>query len=353
MFSLLKDKPDSYLLSLPILPPASTRLETTSVLKQESKAAVALAELRMWLEQHHNPRIFINNLMLLEAISSSAIENIHVPFEKTMEVLASQSIKPDFTVAAVLRYREACKYGMEAIKKNNKIELNHIFQIVALLQGIGDLQHEQVIEADHDNRYIKLLNNYCNYVNDFNSDISPLIRLAVQHYQFEIIHPFYLENGRTGRVLNMLFISQHYLLPAPVLSLSEFIQKNKIEYYHLHEQVKTQNEWAEWILFILRGLEYTTKQTKNHLTQIETLYLSTTILIQEKAKPIYSKALIDLIFERPYCKIEYLEEFGIAKRKAAGKYLHTLQQLNILKIQKVGKENIFIHTNLLGLLKSL
>lgn len=353
MLSLLKDKIDSSLLSLPVLPPASTRIETNSVLKQESKAAVALAELRIWLQQHHNPLIFTNNMMLREAISSSAIENVVVPFEKTMEVLAVRAIKPDFAVAEVLRYREAYKHGLAVVKNTNSIELKLIFQIVALLQGNELVAEDQIVLPDEDNRYMKLLLNLCSYMNDANSDISPLIRMAVQHYQFEIIHPFYLENGRTGRLLNLLFLQQTHILTYPVLTLSEFIQKNKIEYYHLHQQVKTQNEWAEWILFILRGLEQSARQATQQMLQIETLYNSTTDLIQSQTPSIYCKTLADLIFERPYCKIEYLEEYGIAKRKAAGKYLHTLEQLNILKMQKVGKENIFIHTNLLDLLKSI
>lgn len=344
MLYLLKDKIDGSLLSLPLLPPASTRIETNSVLKQESKAAVALTELRLWLQHHHNPKIFVNNMMLHEAISSSAIENVIVPFPKTLEALAVQAIKPDFAVAEVLRYREAYKVGLENLTHAGIIELKHIFQLVARLQGLNPLSEEQLAFPEDDNRYIKLLSNLCSYMNDSGSDISALIRMAVQHYQFEIIHPFYLENGRTGRLLNLLFLQQHGVLPYPVLPLSEFIQKNKIEYYHLHQQVKAQNEWAEWILFMLRGLEQTTRQTLNHAQEIQLQYQKITNLVQQKAPSIYSKSLIDLIFERPYCKIEYLEEFGIAKRKAAGKYLHTLEQIGVLQMMKIGKENIFINT---------
>jgi Fic family protein len=160
-----------------------------------------------------------------------------------------------------------------------------------------------------------------------------------------------LENGRTGRVLNLLFLQQHNLLHYPVLSLSEYILQNKIEYYHLYQQVREQGEWTSWILFLLRGLESVVRKISNQLLATESLYKATTELCRTNAKSIYTKPLMDLIFRRPYCKIEYLQEFNIAHRKAAGKYLHVLKELGILQVKKIGKENIFIHQALMNLLQ--
>lgn len=348
--ALLKDKADGFLQALPLLPPASTRLENTSVLKQESKTAVALAELRVWLQHHHNPNIFINGMMLGESLCSSAIEKGPVPFEKPLETLAVQAIHPDFAVAEVLRCREAYKYGLAVIQEHAEIELKHIFQIVTLLQGIG-YPDENVTLPDDQNRYIKLLQNLCTYLNDSTSDISPLIRMTVQHYQFEIIHPFYLENGRASRILNLLFLQQNKILNYPVLTLSEYLMMNKIEYYHHLEQVREQNEWSGWILFLLRGLEQTTRKTMARLLEIQKHYEEISNHVKAQASSIYTKSLVDVIFERPYCKIEYLEEFNIAKRKAAGKYLHTLKDLGVLEMKKIGKENIFINRKMIDALR--
>lgn len=350
VLALLKDKSDGFLQSLPLLPPASTRLENTSVLKQESKSAVALAELRVWLQQHHNPTIFINGMMLGESLCNSVIEKGPVPFEKPLETLAVQSIQPDFAVAEILRCREAYKYGLGVIQEHSAIELKHIFQIVALLQGIGYLDEKQVTLPDDQNKYMKHLQNLCTYLNDSTSDISPLIRMTVQHYQFEIIHPFYLENGRASRILNLLFLQQNKILNYPVLTLSEYLMMNKIEYYHHLEQVREQNEWSGWILFLLRGLEQTTRKTMTRLLEIQKHYEAISNQVQTQASSIYTKSLVDVIFERPYCKIEYLQEFNIAKRKAAGKYLHTLRELGILEMKKIGKENIFINRKMMDAL---
>lgn len=349
--SLLKEKPSSSLTNLPPLPPASTRLENNTVLRQESRSAVALAELRMWLQQHHNPNIFLDNIMMREAIHSTAVETRLVSIDNVLEALTVQSMKPTAVVRHALHCFHALRIGSSVINQSKKLELGHIFKIVAQLQGLNHSAENAHGPYDEHSHYIRLLQNLVIYFNEPIREISPLIRMAVQHYQFESIHPFYLENGRTGRVLNLLFLRQHNLLPYPMLSLSEYILQNKIEYYHLYQQVREQDEWTSWILFLLRGLESVARKISNQLLATETVYKSTTELCRREARSIYTKPLIDLIFQRPYCKIEYLQEFNIAHRKAAGKYLHTLKELGILEVRKFGKENIFIHQAVMNLLQ--
>ncbi|WP_165824015.1 Fic family protein [Pseudochryseolinea flava] len=349
LHSLLKDKTPGSCPGLQLLPPSSARLENNSVLRQESRAAVALAELRVWLKLHHTPNIFLENMMIREAICSTAIETRTVPFEDVLEALTSQVSRPTATIKNVLQCLLAISHGNSIFAQRRTLELTDIFQIVAQLQGIS-IPQTASMPYDAQSPNIKLLLNLIGYFNEPAREISPLIKMAVQHYQFESIHPFYLENGRTGRVLNLLFLQQHQLLPLPALSVSEYVLQNKIEYYHLHQQVREQNEWTSWILFFLRGIETVVKKNSQRLLAIENLYQTTTSLCKTAGKSNYTKPLVDVIFKRPYCKIEHLQEFNIAQRKAAGKYLHTLVELGILGLKKVGKENIFVHRALIDLL---
>jgi len=196
-----------------------------------------------------------------------------------------------------------------------------------------------------------LLTNFIIHFNESETELSPLINLAILHYQFESIHPFYDGNGRTGRILNILYLILNNLLEIPILYLSSYIIKNKGEYYQRLNAVNKNEEWENWILYILKAVEVTSKQTIAQIKSIRELLTLTIIKVKDKAPKIYSKELVENIFEEPYTKIEYItNKLGI-ERKAASRYLRKLKEIGILESKKVGKEMIYINKELITLLK--
>lgn len=186
---------------------------------------------------------------------------------------------------------------------------------------------------------------------DDSDDLSPLIKLAIQHYQFESIHPFYDGNGRTGRIINVLYLILKELLDEPVLYLSSFIIANKSDYYRLLQEVRTKKNWEEWILFILKGIEVTANQTIIQINKINKLFEKTQRSVQDKLPRIYSKDLIEQLFVHPYCKNEFLVVNLKIERKAASRYLNSLVEIGVLKAHQNGKETIYINGKLYDLLK--
>ena len=181
-------------------------------------------------------------------------------------------------------------------------------------------------------------------------DIDPLIRMAVGHYQFEAIHPFTDGNGRTGRVINILYLIQQDLLQLPILYLSRHIIANKLDYYKLLLNVTRDAAWEPWVLFMLKAVEETSRWTTNKIAAIRALSEHTTAYIRSNLPKIYTRELVDVIFEQPYCRITDLVEKGVAKRQAASHYLKELVIINVLKEMRVGKEKLFIHPKLMQLL---
>ena len=182
-------------------------------------------------------------------------------------------------------------------------------------------------------------------------EISPLIKLAVQHYQFESIHPFYDGNGRTGRILNILHLVLHDLLESPLLYLSAYIIDNKTDYYRLLQEVRTKNNWEGWILYMLTGIEQTATKTIGQIKDINQLFNKTQEKIKKGLQKTYSKELLEVLFEHPYCKTEYItKRLGIS-RITATKYLKELELLGTLQSKKIWKETLYINTGLYNLLK--
>ena len=358
-------KPNKAFNDLPLLPPKESLVETISILKQESKSAVALAELKGLTNTLPNPNILINVVILKEAQASSGIENVITTQDKLYQALYAKSAKPDAATKEVLRYREALLMGTLLIKEKGFLNTNGIIAIQKELEEnnaglrrlpgtalVNDLTNE-VIYTPPDNFYtiIDLMKNLEEYLNDDHDDVSPLIKLAIQHYQFESIHPFYDGNGRTGRIINVLYLILKGLLKEPVLYLSSFIIQNKGDYYRLLQEVRTKNNWEDWILYMLKGIEQTAQSTIEQINKINLLFNETQKLVQEKLPRIYSKDLIEQLFIHPYSKIEFLvNNLGI-ERKAASRYLNGLEEIGILKSQQKGKEVIYINTKLYNLLK--
>jgi Fic family protein len=184
------------------------------------------------------------------------------------------------------------------------------------------------------------------------NDLDPLVRMAVAHYQFEAIHPFADGNGRTGRILNLLFLVERGLLKIPVLYLSRYIIQHKNDYYTLLREVTTRNAWEPWLLYMLAAVEETAVWTRDRVLAIRSLLEKTVSLCRKRLPPrIYSRELIDTIFFQPYCKINFLVEANIAERKTAAVYLQKLEEVGVLKSVKVGRERIFLNPKLLNLLR--
>jgi Fic family protein len=350
---------------LPLLPPKEFLVETISILKQESKSAVALAELKGLTKTLPNPNILINAVILKEAQASSGIENVITTQDQLYQALYAKSAKPDVATKEVLRYREALLMGTRLIKERGFLNINGIIAIQKELEEnnaglrrlpgtalINDLTNEVIYTPpDNFDTISDLMNNLEEYLNNDADDISPLIKLAIQHYQFESIHPFYDGNGRTGRIINVLYLIMKGLLNEPVLYLSSFIIQNKGDYYRLLQEVRTKNNWEDWILYMLKGIEQTAQSTITQINKINLLFNETQKLVQEKLPRIYSKDLIEQLFIHPYSKIEFLvNNLGI-ERKAASRYLNGLEEIGILKSQQKGKEVIYINIKLYNLLK--
>lgn len=350
--------------NLPLLPPKQSLVETIAILKQESKSAVALAELKGLSKRLPNPNILINAVILKEAQASSEIENVITTQDKLYQALYSKSDKPDTATKEVLRYREALLIGTKLIKERGFLNTNGIVAIQNELEennaGIRKLPGtalvnnlNEVIYTPPDNfdTINNLMKNYEDYINSTDEDLSPLIKLAIQHYQFESIHPFYDGNGRTGRIINVLYLILKGLLDEPILYLSSYIIQNKKDYYRLLQEVRTKKNWSEWIIYMLKSIEQTSLVTIKQINDINELFIETQKIVQEKFPRIYSKDLIEQLFIHPYCKIEFLvNNLGI-ERKTASRYLNNLLEIGILMPETKGKEVIYINTKLYSLLQ--
>ncbi|ADO83408.1 Fic family protein [Ilyobacter polytropus] len=348
---------------LKILPP-KIDIETVSVLKQLNKSSRALAELKAYSELIPNKEILISSLALQEAKASSEIENIVTTNDSLYKAIAIDEKKIDPSTKEVLNYRTALWRGVELVKEKGFISTNLIIEIQETLEnnsgGIrkipgtalkNALTDEVIYTPPSGEELIRqLLRNLEEYYN-IETDIDPLIKLAISHYQFEAIHPFYDGNGRTGRILNILYLLKEGLLESPILYLSSYIIKNKGLYYKLLEEVTINEAWEKWVLYILKAIEITSRDTLELAKNIKSLMDITTQEVKNKLPKIYNKELIEFIFTETYTKGSHLVEQGFATRKTMTKYLRALEEIGILKSEKVGREVIYINVHLFNLLK--
>ena len=350
-------KPHNKLAALP--PP--NELETRTVLKACINARSALAELKQAAELIPNQTMLINTIPLLEAKDSSEIENIVTTTDKLFQH-AQWENHADAATKEALRYRSALNKGYRALKDRPLCTTTAV-DICSTLKGVDmDIrkaagtqlindQTANVIYTPPEGEKIlrDLLANWERFLH-YEEDVDPLIRMAVGHYQFEAIHPFIDGNGRTGRVLNILYLIEQDLLQLPILYLSRHIIANKADYYKLLLEVTTDQAWQPWILFMLKAVEETSRWTTDKITAIRMLSDHTADFVRKKLPKIYTRELVDVIFEQPYCRISDLVEKGIAKRQSASRYLKELVGAGILNELGVGKEKLFIHPKLMRLL---
>jgi len=346
--------------ALPLLPPGQ-EIETRAVLKRCITARTALAELKQAAELIPNQDMLINTIPLLEAKDSSEIENIVTSTDKLFQFAQSDS-QADPATKEALRYRTALYRGFRSLAERplctaTAIEVCRITKGVAMdvrrtpgTRLANDRTGESIYTPPEGEALLRdLLSNWEKFLH-YEEDIDPLVRMAVAHYQFEAIHPFTDGNGRTGRVINILYLIQQDLLGLPILYLSRHIIAHKADYYRLLLDVTRHGAWEPWILFMLQAVEETAQWTTAKIAAIRSLAEHTASYIREKQTKIYSRELVDVIFEQPYCRIANLVDKKIAQRQAASSYLKELVNIGVLKELQVGREKLFTHPKLMQLL---
>lgn len=352
-------RPDRPFNQIPKLPPAKD-LETRSVLKRCISARAALGELKHAAQLIPNQAVLINTLPLLEAQASSEIENIVTTTDQLFQHRgADEQAEP--TVKEALRYSQALLEGYRSLAKR-PLTTRTAEEICTMIKGteirvrtvpgtaLARESGEVVYTPPEGEDLLRsLLANWEHFLHE-STEIEPLIRMAVGHYQFEAIHPFTDGNGRTGRVLNSLFLIYEDLLTLPILYLSRYIIAHKSDYYRLLLEVTTEQNWDDWLLFIIDAVEETARWTVAKIEAIRQLADRTIEYVREQRPKIYSHELINLIFELPYCRIHNLVEADIAGRQAASRYLKELATLGVLTEKQVGREKLFVHPKFLRLL---
>ncbi|MCJ1807790.1 Fic family protein [Flavobacterium covae] len=346
--------------------PPSYNVENVAILKALNVTSRVLGELKGEIKKIPNSQILIDTIALQEAKDSNEIENIVT----TDDELYQASIEDeDISQAAkeAQNYARALKLGFSIIKEKGILTTNDIKRIQEIVSPnhpirkvlgtvLKNPKTQEVVYTPPQNQLeiVKLLENLEIYINDATfHEVDSLIKMPIIHYQFESIHPFYDGNGRTGRILNMLFLVHQKLLDIPVLYLSSYIIKNKSEYYKLLQEVRTENKWEEWIIWMLKGVEVTANDTIVVVNNIKLLMDEYKQKIRANHK-FYSHDLINTIFKHPYTKIEFIEkELGVHRNTAAS-YLNALadDENQFLKKVKIGKSNYFINDRLLQVLKN-
>lgn len=348
---------------LPMLPPKAN-LETKVILKALSRASRALAELKGYADTIPNKHILINAVTINEAKDSSAIENIITTHDDLYKAM-SGNVNINSAAKEVVSYRSALWHGYEMVKNNEMLTTNMIVKIQSCIEhnraGIRKLPGTVLMnETTGETVYtppgseaeiLELMRNLETYINEDTDGVDPLIKLAVIHYQFESIHPFYDGNGRCGRIINILYLVLKELLDSPILYLSSYIIRNKTAYYRLLQEVRTSDNLEDWIVYILTGIEETGIETLQLVKKINDEEAKMTAEIKEKLPKLYSKELIDLLFYEFYTKIQYIEKGLSVSRRTAVTYLQTLEKEGFLVSEKIGKERIYQNRRLYDLVK--
>lgn len=346
--------------------PIHKELEKNGVLKKIISANKALAELKGVARSIPNQSILINALSLQEAKDSSEIENIITTHDELYRAhLGCANIS--YQAKEVQRYREALYRGFELVKTNNLLLKKHIVEIQQILeenqagmraQGGTVLKNEKsgeviYIPPQNPADIQTLMDNLEHYINNPDlDDFDILVKMAIIHYQFESIHPFYDGNGRTGRIINILFLMLYGLLELPILYMSSYIIKTKNDYYRLLNEVRTKEAWEEWVLYVLTGVEETAKDSIRLINNINILMENTKEKLSKELTRIYSKDLLELLFSHPYTKISFLVDTLGVTRKTASSYLKSMEDIGILKSIKMGRDVYFVNIALFELLKN-
>ncbi len=342
-----------------------TRFDTPAILKKLASASRKLAELKGIAAAIPNQGILINTLGLKEAKDSSEIENIVTTHDELFkdDVLPEAFANP--AAKEVLRYRQALRVGFEQVRESGLITSNHVIQIQSELErnnagfrklpgtALKDAAGRTIYTPPQDpGEIVELMRGLERFVNEaelFAAD--PLIKMALIHHQFESIHPFYDGNGRTGRILNVLYLVKERLLDIPVLYLSNHIVRTKADYYRLLQAVRDLDAWEEWVLYLLEAVEQTASQTIETINAIKSALFDYKHRIRENYK-FYSQDLINNLFMHPYTKIEFVQQDLQVSRLTATKYLDALVEGGFVQKHRMGRSNYYVNVALASILSS-
>ncbi len=343
--------------------PLNKEIETKRVLKQLARTSRTLAELKGIAKTMPNQNILINAIMINEAKTSSGIENIVTTHDEIYKAM----IRPiDTSPAAkeVVDYRSAIWQGYQLIKERQIININTIIKIQEKVEHnqagirsvpgtvIKNTQTNEIVYTPPQEKteILKYMKNLEDYINNDEDMVDPLIKLAIIHYQFESIHPFYDGNGRTGRILNILYLVLKDLIDAPILYLSKYIIRNKIEYYKLFQKTRETGNFEEWIIYMLIGIEEMSEETIGIINKIRDEIINMKHELRNRTK-IYSKELLEALFFEFYTKIPYIQKQLDVSDKTAQKYLDILVEQGFLTSEKIGRERIYKNERLFKIIK--
>jgi Fic family protein len=346
------------------LPPVNN-FNDVQIWKSLNLASRALAELKGESKTIPNVDILINTLSLQESKESSEIENIVTTQDDLFKSQVENNSK-NIATKEVKQYAAALLHGFDLIKQHDLFTTNYIKDIQAVLepnkQGFRKIMGTALKNSVGDTVYtppqnhqeiIELMSNLDKYINlPELHDVDPLIKMAIIHHQFESIHPFYDGNGRTGRIINILYLVYMKLLDIPVLYLSRYINQNKADYYRLLQEVRVAGSWNKWVIWMLNGIHETANQTIALIRKINLMMQEFKHKIQSEAENIYSKELLESIFKHPYTKIKFIENDLGVHRQTASKYLDTLVELGLLTSHKIGTINYYVNHKLFELLSN-
>ncbi len=348
--------------------PFPQEIETKAVLKKLARAHQALAELKGIAASIPNEGILISTLSLQEAKDSSAIENIITTHDDLYRSDSTAKLFVSIAAKEVHNYANALHYGFQQVKANGLLTNNDVLYIQATIEensaGFRKLPGTALkndltgvivyTPPQHADEIVTLMTNLERFINDDDlCDWDTLTKMAVIHHQFESIHPFYDGNGRTGRIINILYLVKQGLLKIPVLYLSRYINQNKIDYYRLLQTTRDTDDWEPWLMFMLEGVEQTAKQTVALIEGIKTIMQAFKQKMRSELPKIYSQDLLNNIFRHPYTKIDFVMVELNVSRITAIRYLDQLIGIGLLEKHKIGRDNYYINMALYNLLSNV
>ncbi|WP_299455851.1 Fic/DOC family N-terminal domain-containing protein [uncultured Microscilla sp.] len=347
---------------LPLLPP-KVNLETTNILRKAITASRALAQLNGAITNLPNPTLLLDTIYFQEAKGSSEIENIITTNDELYKAVVADKKIDNSANKEVLHYKKALWLGLETLDSKSFITTNLCIQIVQCIKNntsgirktsgttLSNAKGETIYTPPSGEEIIRdKLSNLEKFINE-DQALDPLIKMALMHYQFEAIHPFLDGNGRTGRILLLLYLKMEKLLDIPAIYLSEYIIQNKTAYYPKLRLVTEEADWEGWIIYMMDMIEFASQKGLQRLSEIMQLIQSMAQEIQEKLPKIYSKDLIEVLFKLPYTKRQFLINANLGNPKTVGNYLKELEKQGFLKSIKFGKEKLYLNHKLMAILE--
>lgn len=349
---------------LPSLPP-NVDLESKVILRKLITASRALSELKGAITNLPNPTLFIDTINLQEAQASSAIENIITTQDELFKASVAEKKYENHATKEVMHYKDALWFGVQQIEERPVLTTNLFINLMQIIKenqsGIRNAPGTQLknpasgkviyTPPEGENVIREKLKNLEDFIHA-EDNIDPLVKMAIIHYQFEAIHPFFDGNGRTGRIILLLYLKMTELLNLPALYLSDYIIQNKDQYYTNLRKVTEDSNWEDWILYMLDMVEKTALKGRNQIAAIEELMNEMSKEIQSKLPKLYSKDLVEILFRLPYTKRSQLETAGIGTIKTVGVYLKELEAAGFLTSETVGKEKLYLNFRLLEVLQN-